>query len=149
MSFIQLCYYPGYYVRSQLEVHDVLCSVLGASQVSERLLLPTSGLVNFVLRFSSSGLSLPIEEPFRSAGKYRLKPRPPPGEVWLGVYCLHPHRKNKAWIRTGGIPVLQRLLAKLGYRGLWLNLEAWDELSPEGKINFVKMIRESFVREIV
>ena len=132
-------------MRSQLEVHDVLCSVLGASQVCESLILPTSGLVNFVLRFSSSGLSLPVEDSFRSAGKYHLKQRPPSGEVWLALYCLHPHRKNKAWIRTGGIPVLQRLLAKLGYRGLWLNLEAWDELSAEEKINFVEMITETSI----
>ena len=128
-----------------MEVHDVLCSVLGEGQVCESLLLPSSGLVNFVLRFSSSGLSLPVEESFRSAGKYQLKPRPHPGEVWLALYCLHPHRKNKAWVRTGGLPVLQRLLARLGYRGLWLNLEAWDELSAEEKINFVKMITDSSV----
>ena len=63
----------------------------------------------------------------------------------MALYCLHPHRKNKAWIRTGGIPVLQRLLAKLGYRGLWLNLEAWDELSAEEKINFVEMITETSI----
>ena len=144
MNFISL-HCLGYYVRSQLEVHDVLCSVLGASQVCESLILPTSGLVNLVLRFSSSGVSLPVEESFRSVGKYHPKPRPPPGEVWVALYCLHPHRKNKAWIRTGGIPVLQRLLAKLGYRGLWVNLEAWDELSAEEKINFVKMITESSV----
>ena len=116
----------------------------------ESLLLPSSGLVNFVLRFSSSsGLCLPVEESLRSAGKYQPKPRPPPGEVWLALYCLHPHRKNKAWIRTGGIPVLQRLLARRGYRGLWLNLEVWDELSSEEKFKFVKMITESSVREIV
>ena len=115
----------------------------------ESLLLPSSGLVNFVLRFSSSGLCLPVEESLRSAGKYQVKPRPPPEEVWLALYCLHPHRKNKAWIRTGGIPVLQRLLARRGYRGVWLNLEVWDELSPEEKFKFVKMITESSVREIV
>ena len=90
-----------------------------------------------------------MEESFRSAGKYQLKPRPPSGEIWLALYCLHPHKKNKTWIRTGGIPVLQRLLARQGYRGLWLNLEAWDELSNEEKFNFVKMITESSVREIV
>ena len=112
----------------------------------ESLLLPSSGLVNFVLRFSSSsGLCLPVEESLRSAGKYQPKPRPPPGEVWLALYCLHPHRKNKAWIRTGGIPVLQRLLARRGYRGLWLNLEVWDELSSEEKFKFVKMITETSV----
>ena len=135
-----LSFLSGYYVSSQLDLYDVLCSVFGASQVCESLLVPSSGLVYYVLRLSPSGLCLPIDDTLRAASRYQVKRRPEAGsgEVWLAFFCLHPHRKMKAWARTGGLPVLQRLLGKLGFTAVWLDLQRWDSLSQQEKCDHVK-----------
>ena len=120
------------------------CNVL-TPQVCESLLLPSSGLVYYVLRISSAGESLPAGDSFTAPDKYQLKRRPEAGsgEVWLAFFCLHPHRKSKAWSRTGGLPVLQRLLAKLGFTGVWVDLQEWDELSPRQKCLHVQTVAAS------
>ena len=81
---------------------------------------------------------LPVANTFRELEEFQLKRRPETGETWLAFFCLHPHRKSKAWTRTGGLPVIQRLLAKLGFTGVWLDLQQWDELSPEEKCSHVR-----------
>ena len=83
---------------------------------------------------------LPVGKTFRELEEFQLKRRPEAGsgETWLAFFCLHPHRKSKAWTRTGGLPVLQRLLAKLGFTGVWLDLQLWDELSSEEKCSHVR-----------
>ena len=44
-------YLGGYYVSTQLQLHSVLSSVVGGeTQVCESLLLPSSGLVYYVVR---------------------------------------------------------------------------------------------------
>eukprot|EP00090_Calanus_glacialis_P018202 TRINITY_DN28244_c0_g1_i2.p1 TRINITY_DN28244_c0_g1~~TRINITY_DN28244_c0_g1_i2.p1 ORF type:complete len:110 (-),score=30.83 TRINITY_DN28244_c0_g1_i2:2-301(-) len=59
--------------------------------------------------------------------------------IWIAFYLLHPNKNTIKLVRSGGVSVTQRLLDRLGYKGLVINLEEWDSMDNEQKNGMIKM----------
>ena len=51
--------------------------------------------------------------------------------TWVALITHHSRHHNKAWIKTGGQPVMSRLLAILGIRAVYINTEDWEKLESD------------------
>jgi len=129
----------GYHVVRGLELHDILCGLWGQECVWESCVLPFTGQVNYVMRVNKKGKVDIVGEEMRQKDKYEVKHiEKKKDEEWIAFYMIHPDKKRKSMLRTGGEMVTQRILARLGYSGVVINLELWDTLNKEEKMDIIR-----------
>ena len=51
--------------------------------------------------------------------------------TWAAVITHHSRHHNKVCIKTGGQPVMSRLLGILGIRAVYINTEDWEKLESD------------------
>ena len=120
--------FSGYFVRVNLEVYDSLSSMFGSKCVWETFLLPFSSQVCYVLGLDSEGKAEEIPEDTRQQEDFSVKVLDfKKGVTWVAVIIHHSNHHNRAWIKTGGQPVMSRLLGILGIRAAYINTEDWEK----------------------
>ena len=131
----------GYHVSRGLEVYDLLCGLWGEGSVWETHVMPFTGQVNYILRVNIEAEGVSVGKKMRQKGNLEVKHL---GEergdgIWISFYLLHPIKSKTKLVRSGGVSVTQRLLDRLGYRGVFINLEEWDSMDKEQKDDMIKM----------
>ena len=58
---------------------------------------------------------------------------------WFATVCHHPRKNVRSWLRTGGQPVVQRLMDKLNIESVYIDRDHWASMSSDqDKVTFVK-----------
>ena len=81
-----------------------------------------------------------IREDTRQQGPYSVKVLDlREGVTWVAVIIYHSRQHNRVWIKTGGQPVMSRLLGLQGIRAAYIDTEDWEKLESDSD-------REKFLR---
>ena len=64
------------------------------------------------------------------------------GVTWVALITHHSRHHNRVWIKTGGRPVMTRLLGILGIRAVYIDTEHWEKLESDSD-------REKFLRDLL
>jgi len=122
-------YLEGYRVKKGLEVHEVLCRLWGDCCVWETYLLPFTGQINYVVRLNRDCEGIIVGKEIREQNKFEVKySENDATDVWIAFYLVHPRHRKHQQARSGGPPVTQRLLRRLGFKGMVIDLEQWDAM---------------------
>jgi len=131
----------GYHVSRGLEFYDMLCGLWGEGSVWETYVMPFTGQCNYILRVNMEAEGISVGEKMRQKGSLEVKHLEEEKDdgVWIAFYLLHPNMHNTRLVRSGGVSVIQRLLDRLGYKGVVINLQEWDSMDIEQKNAMIKM----------
>ena len=132
-------YRVGHLVEKGLEVYHSLCKIWGENSVWETYLLPFTGQVNYVLRVNKEMEGVTVGKETREKDKWEVKyVEEENDDVWIAFYLMHPGHNGVKQIRSGGVPVTQRLLERVGFKGVVINLEQWDSMDITEKNYLLK-----------
>merc|ERR1711915_953008 len=111
-----------HWVSVGLEIYDVLCEVIGGEdRVCETLVMPFTGVINYVLRKDGKSLM-----DFKTRKLLELKQLNLEDRGKLVVFYMIPSTGEKVNVKCGGKRVLNRLLRKMGYIPISIELEDWS-----------------------
>ena len=117
------------WVSRGLELHDILCEVLGGEEnVWETYVMPFTGIIGYVIRVGGGQ----IEESVREQGLFDVKNI---GQEerggWIVFYMMK--QAGNHVLRCGGKIVVNRLLEKIGYKGMCINMDEWNAMDCSSK----------------
>ena len=102
--------------------------------------LPFSTQVCHIVGLDPKGRAEVIREDTRQQGPYSVKVLDlREGVTWVAVIIYHSRQHNRVWIKTGGQPVMSRLLGLQGIRAAYIDTEDWEKLESDSD-------REKFLR---
>jgi len=133
-------YKEGYRVKKGLEIHNHLCLMWGESSVWETYLLPFTGQVNYVVRVNMDAEGACVGEHMRKKDSWEVKylDTDNSNDVWLAFCAVHPGHSRGQQVRSGGLTVMQRLVGRLGYKGIIIDLEEWDNMGNEQREDLLR-----------
>ena len=114
--------------------------MFGSECVWETFPLPFSTQVCHIVGLDAKGRPEVIREDIRQQAPYSVKVlEHREGVTWVAVIMYHSRQHNRVWIRTGGQPVMSRLLGLQGIRAAYIDTEDWEKLESDSD-------RENFLR---
>ena len=130
----------GYFNSRNLEVYNHLVKITGSSvKVWECYALPCTAQVNYVVGIDRDRDFVDIGHQWRYTPWSHVKHfSQSPTVSWFVVSIYHPLLKQRWSIKTGGEPVLQRLLSRIGAQGIIVNLEDWDDMECDCKEKYLR-----------
>ena len=132
--------FSGYFVNINLDIYDRLCSIFGSECIWETYPLPFSTQVCYVVGLDSGGRPAVISETTRQQDQFSVKTLDQQqGVTWFALITHHSCHHNRVWIKTGGQPVMTRLLDIIGITAVYIDTEGWDQMTSDSdKDNYLR-----------